>query len=108
MSDDMALIFKARYKGKKANTYANKQTLMAELSGYLKGLQGTVLSGDFDNAAVIDADAQKAYLIAVGEYAEGMSDIAVIKSDTADKVFAKANVLFADAMEDVYISVVMG
>ena len=107
LAEDMALIFRTRYKGRKPNTYANKQALMAELTGYLKGLGGSVLSDDAENTASVDLGAQRAWLSAAGRLTENMSERDILMSDTDEKVFAKVNVTFADAMEDVYISVVL-
>ena len=40
---------------------------MAELTGYLKGLGGSVLSDDAENTASVDLGAQRAWLSAAGE-----------------------------------------
>ncbi len=104
---DMSAIFKQFYRGVKPNSYANKQSFVADIIAYLRGLSGTALSDSFDHTARVDLDAQKAYLSAKGLDVENMSDIDILKANTDESVFIQVNIQFLDAMEDVFIHVVI-
>ena len=105
--EDIKLIFASNYRGKKVNTYDNKALLMADLVTYFKGLEGSVTSGDFESTASIDLEAQAAYLQQKGMDTETMTEAEILRANTDDKVFAKANIQLADAMEDIFITVVL-
>ena len=104
---DMAEIFRSLYKGKRVNSYANKQSLNADFIAYFAGLEGSVLSPDYENSASVDIEAQKTYLSGLGIDTAEMSDIEIAKSDTDERVYVKVNIQLLDAMEDVYISVML-
>lgn len=104
---DIAQIFRSLYKGKRVNSYANKQSLNADFIAYFAGLEGSVLSPDYENSASVDIDAQKTYLSGLGIDTSEMSDIEIAKSDTDERVYVKVNIQLLDAMEDVYISVML-
>jgi hypothetical protein len=107
MASDLALLFKAGFKGLKVNSYSNKQSLVAVYIAYLGELVGTVLSPDYTHTAAVDFDAQKAYLREKEVDVDNMDDMQILKANTDEKVFVRLNVQFIDAMEDVYISVVL-
>lgn len=107
IAEDITAIWRAGYRGKKNNDYAGKQSLMAELTAYLKGIAGTALSPDYANAAMIDTDAQSAYLTDAGKDVSLMTDVQIAHADTGDKVFAKCDIKLIDAMESISMSVVL-
>ena len=105
---DMAEIFRSLYRGKKVNSYANKQALNADYIAYFAGLEGSVLSPDYENTAAVDIEAQRKYLASTGVDVSDMTDVQIAKADTDERVYIKANVQLLDAMEDVYLRVVLG
>lgn len=107
MAADLSLLFKAGYKGKKVNSYSNKQALVAEYIAYLGELVGTVLSPNYEHTAAVNLNAQKEYLRSQGVDVDEMDDMQVLKANTHEKVFVLMNVQFIDAMEDIFISVVL-
>ncbi len=107
IGQDFADIFKEYYKGTRLNNHDNKQSLCAALTGYLKKLNGTVLSGDFENVAAIDIEAQRTYLELAGIVTTDMQEIDIARANTGEHVFILANIQLVDAMEDVIISVVL-
>ena len=66
-----------------------------------------MLSPDYENSASVDIEAQKTYLSGLGIDTAEMSDIEIAKSDTDERVYVKVNIQLLDAMEDVYISVML-
>lgn len=107
IAQDLVAIFKQMYKGVKPNTYANKQALMADFTAYFKGLEGSVLSPDFANIAALNYDAIRSYLVSKGVDVALMTDIQILKANTEENVFVKANIQLLDAMEDITITVVL-
>lgn len=104
---DIAALWQAGYKGQKVNNYANKQSLCAEINAYLSGLSGSVLAADYPNAAQVDAQAQRAYLVGKGVDVEALDDMGILRANTGEAVFVRMNVQLLDAMEDLDITVTL-
>lgn len=106
--DDVRTTFADNYVGKVVNTYANKTAFCAALNGYLKDLvrEGVLYDG-FDNHVEIDLAAQEAYLKAHGTDTSAMTEEEIKTAGTGSYVFLTGQVMFADAMEDLTLSIVM-
>lgn len=104
---DLKSIFVSRYKGKKVNSYANKQSLVAEYIAYFGELEGSVLSPDYDNVAAVDFDAHKACVASSGQDVSTMTDIEILQANTGEAVFVQAQVQLIDAMEDLYMNIIL-
>lgn len=105
IAEDIKDIFKGLYKGRKVNNYTNKQALVGDLTGYLAGITGSVVSDDYNNVIMVDAEAQKAYLRAHGKDTSGMTEVEILKAGTGEEVFLKANIMLLDAMEDLTMEI---
>lgn len=103
--DDIARIFRSFYKGKKTNSYANKQALCADIIAYFGSLEGDVLSPDFDNIAEIDTAAQREYLSGTGADVADRTDREIALMNTGETVFLKAKIQLLDAIEDVSLEI---
>lgn len=103
---DVRLAIADSYIGKYANSYDNKCLLMAAIKGYFESLEqeGALKEGSL---VEIDMGKQRSYLAAQGIDVSAMSDLAIKKADTGDKVFLKATIKILDAIEDVDLSVSM-
>ena len=106
-NDDIRETYDENYVGKIINDYDGKQMFVSAIGAYHKALLGNVLDRSFDNAAVVDVDAQRAYLEGRGMDTSEMDDVAVAKANTGTKVFIKSNVKFVNAMEDLTMGVNM-
>lgn len=106
-NDDIRETYDENYVGKIINDYDGKQMFVSAIGAYHKALLGNVLDRSFDNAAVVDVDAQRAYLESRGMDTSEMDDVAVAKANTGTKVFVKSNVKFVNAMEDLTMGVNM-
>lgn len=107
IAQDMALIFEKNYRGKRVNDYNTKQSLVAEYIAYFSELTGSVLSADFANTAAIDVEAQREYLKQKGINTDVMDDFEIASAGTDEQVFISANIRLVDAMEDMFISVIL-
>lgn len=106
--DDIRDTFEKHYAGKVNNIYDNKILFLAAVNSYF-GILGDedVLDPSFDNKAEIDVDAQRIYLKGKGIDVDNMKEQEIKEANTGSKVFAKANVKFIDAMEDLKFTVFM-
>ena len=107
MADDLEAIWRASYRGKKVNSYDNKQSLVAEYLAYFKGLEGTVLSPDYANTAYINVEAQAAWLVTNGVDTSEMTDEEIARAETDEEVFIRCDIKLIDAMEDITTDVVL-
>lgn len=107
LAKDIAALFKANYKGKRVNSYANKQQLVAEIIAYFSQLTGSVLSPDYANVAAVDFDTHRSYLAGKGVAVDTMTDIAILQGNTDEKVYLRADVQLIDAMESMYFTVAL-
>lgn len=106
--DDIRDTFESSYVGKVINNYDNKQLFFASVNAYFKTLaEEDVLDANYDNKAEIDVEAQRTYLQGIGVDVDSLTEQQIKEYNTDSKVFAKANVKFVDAMEDLQFTVNM-
>jgi hypothetical protein len=105
--EDIRSTFEDYYVGKMINDYDNKQSFVAAVASYHKGLLGDVLDRSFDNTASVNIKAQREYLESQGIDTSDMDDVAVAKANTGSAVFLASHVKFVDAMEDMSLEVNM-
>ncbi len=105
ITTDIASLFKANYKGQKVNSYNNKQSFVAQCINYFKDLRGSVLSPDYAHVAMVDYDAQVAYLRAQGMDTDLMSETEILMANTEEEVFITAKIQLIDAMEDLSMTI---
>jgi hypothetical protein len=104
---DIAKAFESSYIGKVLNDYDNKLLLVTAINSYFASLAGSVLDTGRRNQASVDYEAQKAWLESRGVDTESMSDTAILSANTGSQVFLRADVRFADAMEDLTFEITM-
>ena len=104
---DIRSVFESEYVGKVLNDYDSKLLLVTAINSYFASLAGSVLDTGRRNQASVDFDAQKAWLEAQGVDTESMSDTAILSANTGSQVFLRADVRFADAMEDLTFEITM-
>ena len=94
------------YIGKYTNTYSNKCILITAINSYFDELaKDNVLNPDSVNICEIDLESQRAYLKSKGVDVDSLSDEALKKYDTDDKVFLSANISLLDAIEDITLEI---
>ena len=96
------------YIGRMANSYDNKQLLVAELQSFLQDLEseGVLTSGT--GYAELDLDAQRAWLVEQGTDVSAMTDQEILQADTGSWVFIRMGGTILDAMEDFAVGFWMG
>ena len=104
---DIRSVFESEYVGKVLNDYDSKLLLVTAINSYFASLAGSVLDTGRKSQASVDFDAQKAYLESMGVDTESMSDTAILSANTGSQVFLRADVRFADAMEDLTFEITM-
>lgn len=103
---DVRLAIQDSYIGKYANSYDNKCLLISAIKGYFESLE---LEGVLKAGSVVEIDLakQRNYLSSQGIDVSAMSDLAIKKADTGDKVFLKATIKILDAIEDIDLTINM-
>ena len=104
---DIRSVFESEYVGKVLNDYDSKLLLVTAINSYFASLAGSVLDTGRRNQASVDFEAQKAWLEGQGVDTESMSDTAILSANTGSQVFLRADVRFADAMEDLTFEITM-
>lgn len=104
---DIRSVFESEYVGKVLNDYDSKLLLVTAINSYFAGLEGSVLDTGRKNLAAVDFDAQKRWLEGRGVDTSVMSDTAILSAITGSQVFLRANLRFADAMEDLTFEISM-
>lgn len=104
---DIRSAFESEYMGKVLNDYDSKLLLVTAINSYFAGLEGSVLDRGRKSQASVDFAAQKAWLESRGVDTERMSDTAILSANTGSEVFLRADVRFADAMEDLTFEITM-
>lgn len=104
---DIRNAFESEYVGKVLNDYDSKLLLVTAINSYFSGLEGSVLDTGRKSRASVDFEAQKAWLESRGVDTERMSDTAILSANTGSEVFLRAEVRFADAMEDLTFEITM-
>lgn len=104
---DIRSAFESEYVGKVLNDYDSKLLLVTAINSYFDGLAGSVLDTGRKNRASVDYDAQKAFLESQGVDTDSMSETAILSANTGSQVFLRADVRFADAMEDLTFEITM-
>lgn len=97
-----------RYLGQKANSYDNKQALVAEVQAYLLELESAGVLAAGSAAAELDYSAQRAYLQNAGTDVSAMSEQEILEADTGSWVFLALSGVMQDAMEDFATTLTMG
>ncbi|SNT18731.1 Phage tail sheath protein [Anaerovirgula multivorans] len=106
--DDIRDTFNNAYVGKIINSYDNKVLFMTAVNGYFGELERIdVLDSAHANKAEIDLESQRLYLMGKGIDVEALQEQEIKEYNTDSKVFAKANVKFLDAMEDLQMLIYM-
>lgn len=90
------------YIGKYPNSYDNKCLLMTAIDGYLEQLYLDELIQE-GWTVEINMEKTRAYLKSVGVDVSGLSDYAVRRADTGDKVFIRIKSSILDAIEEIDI-----
>lgn len=103
MSDDIRKTVQDNYIGKYANSYDNKQLLVAAIGTYFLTLvqEGVLQSYDVG----IDVDANRTYLKGRGVDVDEMSDEEIKRANTGSNVFLRATLSILDAIEDVTLKI---
>lgn len=104
---DIRSVFESEYVGKVLNDYDSKLLLVTAINSYFAGLEGSVLDTGHKSQASVDFEAQKAWLESRGVNTDAMTDTAILSANTGSQVFLRANVRFADAMEDLTFDINM-
>ena len=108
LRDDIRDTFDGSYVGQVVNNYDNKVLFLASVNAYLRSLADQdILDISYDNKVEIDIEAQKLYLQGKGIDIFSLSEQQIKEYNTDSKVFAKAQVRFVDAMEDLQFTVYM-
>ena len=104
---DIRSAFESEYVGKVLNDYDSKLLLVTAINSYFAGLEGSVLDTGHKSQASVDFEAQKAWLESRGVNTDAMTDTAILSANTGSQVFLRADVRFADAMEDLTFDINM-
>ena len=104
---DIRSVFESEYVGKVLNDYDSKLLLVTAINSYFAGLEGSVLDTGRRNTAAVDFEAQKHWLEGRGVDTAALSDTAILSANTGSQVFLRANLRFADAMEDLTFEISM-
>lgn len=107
--DDIKDTANDSYIGKYANGYDNKCLLISAIQGYFDELELDGLLDPGKNRCSLDLAAQKAYLIANGDYTSAelaaMKDQAIKEANTRDQVFLAAAIKILDAIEEITLNI---
>lgn len=105
--NDVRKVLVEKYIGKVPNNYNNKCVLITEINGYLGDLsKEQLIENDF--SVGIDIDAQRRYLKDNTNLdVENMSEQAIKEANTGDKVFLVIKIKLIDAMEEIYINIIL-
>lgn len=104
---DIRSAFESEYVGKVLNDYDSKLLLVTAINSYFAGLEGSVLDAGGGSRASVDLEAQREWLENQGVDTGTMSDTAILSANTGSEVFLRAEVRFADAMEDLTFEITM-
>ena len=104
---DIRSVFESEYVGKVLNDYDSKLLLVTAINSYFSALEGSVLDTGRKSRAEVDLEAQKDWLEARGVDTDSMTDTAILSANTGSCVFLRADVRFADAMEDLTFEIAM-
>lgn len=106
--DDIRDTFDTEYVGKVINNYDNKMLFLAAINAYFKIIaKEDILDVNYENIAEIDIESQRTYLESIGVDLSVLEEQQIKEYNTGSKVFAKANVRFVDAIEDLYFEIYM-
>lgn len=109
IADDIRAEFRNHYQGAYRNSYDNQMLFVGAVTGYLGDLETeNILDPDYDNAAAIDVDAQRAAWIASGKSeAAGWSDAQVRHTPYKRTVFVVLTIKILGTMESLRVVVEM-
>lgn len=101
MVEDIKTTWRDKFVGEYKNSGGWRNIFISVINDYLRTLTDLeVLDSAYKNAATINATAVRAYESARGNDTSALTDDQAKEISTGTKVFAKANVKFLDAMED--------
>lgn len=103
ISDDIRKTCEDSYIGKYANTYGNKLTLIAAISGYFDGLIRDSVIADY--TIDIDVEANEEYLKGRGIDTSEMSEKDIRSANTGSYVFLVGTLSMLDAIEDIILRI---
>ena len=103
MSDDIRKTVQDNYIGKYANSYDNKQLLVAAIGSYFEGLVMDQVLSAYN--VEIDVDANRQYLAGRGVDVSALSEEEIKRANTGSNVYLKAEVTILDAIEDVTLKI---
>ena len=72
---------------------------------YFKGLEDSVLNGDFNNICEIDLRAVREYASEQGTDVSKMSDSDLLNYNTGSRLFVRANISILDTIEDLDMTI---
>lgn len=101
-------VIEDNYIGRMANSYDNKQLLVAELHAFLLELETAGVLAAGSGTAELDLDQQRAWLVSQGVDVSGMTDREILQQDTGTWVFVRMGGTILDAMEDFSVGFWMG
>jgi len=105
--DDIRTTFEENYIGT-LNSYDNKLLFVSAVNAYFRNLASEgILYSEYDNIAEIDADAAGTWLTKHSYDISDMSDDEIKRAKTGSYVFVKADVQFADAIENLQFEISM-
>lgn len=93
-------LVESKYQGMGPNDYDHKMLLVAELEGFMRTLESEGLVLKSTGFAMLDLEAQRAWLKEQGVDVASMSNEEILRADTGSKVFFRLGGVLADAMED--------
>lgn len=108
MRDDITASYKRDYLGKYRNTLNNQMLFIAAINYYFEGLEDTVLDGEYNNAASIDVEAQRAAWVGSGkEEAQDWDDATVRAMAFKRDLYLKGDVKILGSMVNLSFGVTL-
>ena len=106
ITEDIARTFVDEYQGQVENTRDNRQGFCTMVTHkYFKGLEDSVLNGDFNNICEIDLRAVCEYASEQGADVSKMSDSDLLNYNTGSRLFVRANISILDTIEDLDMTI---
>ena len=107
IQEDITRTFNNEYVGKVNNSYDNQVLFITAVNAYLRGLEGTVLDANHDNAVGVDIQAQRNAWEGIGTDTSEWSEQEVKEMSFQSNVFLAGNFKFLDAMEDLTMAITL-
>ncbi len=104
---DIYSTFEDGYIGKVVNSYDNKQLFVGAVNDYLRKMQGSILDGNAENYAEVNAEQNQIYLEENGIDTSEMTEQELKEANTGSWMFLTGRVKFLDAAEDLELKMFM-